>query len=91
MSNDHQLIKKVTQETVDEMVSDFKKQILSMCDGKSLAMAIALGNKDIKECLYGYQEILLPEINIAGLSAPTLSEMFDIEITLTVKGENDEN
>ncbi|MGR5367087.1 hypothetical protein [Photobacterium damselae] len=77
----------VTQETVDTMVSDFKKEVLAKCDGKSLAMAIGLGNNEILEGLVAYQDIFLPKVNALDLQAPSLSELFNTEISVTINNE----
>ena len=68
------------------MVAVFKKDILDQCGEHSLALTIALGEVDLSQQLFDYQESFLPHVALLGLTAPSISDLFDTEITLTIKG-----
>lgn len=78
-----------TQSDVDKMIAEFKDEILAQCGDNSIGMAIALNNNISKE-LGLYELFVRPEIEALGMVAPTVSEIFGIEISITEsEPEND--
>ena len=76
----------ITQQDYDESCNSFKLEIDKLVNKSghgSLAMAIAMGNKEITTMLYQFQEMINPAVNKLGLKTKSLSEIFGVEIKLT--------
>lgn len=77
----------LTQKDYDDSCDGLKLEVESLMvetGSESIAMSIALGNKAITEALYNFQEVINPSVEKLGIKTKTLSEVFGIEIKLTV-------
>lgn len=81
----------LTQEQLNEMINEFKDGVSEQAkeSGRSLEMLIALGDQCILQAFAMYQEDVIPAVEDHGLSAPSLSELFGIDIKLSVKDDEE--
>lgn len=77
----------LTQEQVDEMVAEFKHDVLSKVpDGRSLQMAMML-DKGLRDEVVNYELEVMPALNANGLKAPSSKDLFEIEgFSVKVRG-----
>ena len=75
---------KLTQEMIDADIVTFKSHIIGHCNGKSLGVALAL-DKQLMQKIAEYELDIRPMILSINLTAPTLSALFDIDITVMEK------
>lgn len=71
----------LTQSCVDAMVADFKAQVLKKIGGRSIAVAMVCDNSVSRE-LAGYELDVLPAIIEQGFTAPTVSELFGVKLSI---------
>ena len=75
---------KPTQEMMDADIATFKSIIIEKCNGKDLGVALAL-DKQLMQKIAEYELDIRPMILSLNLTAPTLAELFGIDITVTEK------
>lgn len=75
-----------TQKDFDAMIDELKKSINTQLEesGRSLSMELELGNKDIIDSIYTYQNDIAPIAEQLGLCVPTMRELFGINVILTL-------
>lgn len=74
----------MTQSDLDAMINDFKLEVEERIGGKKLSLAM-MTDKSLLQDLSQYELCLQPHIVSLGLTAPTLSELFGVGITITEK------
>lgn len=72
---------KLTQEQLDEMIDGYKQGVIADVDFSSPQSWMF--NNDVLASFVRYQEELIPVADAYGLKAPSLSDLFGVEINLT--------
>lgn len=71
----------LTQKDVDKFVQVFKKEVLDSKKEGSL-ISLMLEDKETMSAISTYELELLPEFKERGLTAPSVSELFGVSMTI---------